>query len=111
MSNTIQIAGEVIGEAVPDPESGEVLIRIVRIQEEQRPAGPATNSILLVERSRAGRQRVRYLPWVGYADLDQLSALDFGKWRIIEPAVPFEEEAEWVPYGWAPLSDALVRLG
>ena len=72
---------------------------VVQITVEQRPDGPAANSIIVVENSHSGEKRARYLSWIGYHDLDEASLAEPGGWQLREPASPYSAEVAWQPFG------------
>jgi hypothetical protein len=96
--NMNNIMGEIMGERV-DPSSLEVREEVVRVIIENRPNGPAENSMILVQMTKSGEKRARYLSWIGYADLDDVCLAEPGVWRLIEPAKPYEAEISWFPFG------------
>lgn len=83
----------------------------MQVKREQRPEGPAENSLILVQVLKHDIPRGRYIPWIGYADLDQAESLEFGRWKLVEPARPFEADIWWHPWGWAPLEEVWMAVG
>lgn len=89
-----QIHGHLLGHRMAG-DGGEVLADIVHITE---PGEPAENAIVMVERDGP---RARYLSWINYYDLDYVIAHEPSRWRLVEPAEPYQIEAQWAPFGWA----------
>jgi hypothetical protein len=98
----LPLHGGLMGRRVPtDPAIGEELV--VRAAGAEDLGGPVRDSIVLVEILHDGTARARYVSWIGYADLDEASVAEPGRWELVEPAVPFMRDVTWQPYGWGPL--------
>jgi hypothetical protein len=98
-SQRVRVQGLIKGQRI-DPERGKVLGEIVHVSSENGANGPAANSFILIETSKDGERKARYLSWINYYDIDYLSIQEFGLWRVIEPADHYNGEVEWHPYGW-----------
>jgi hypothetical protein len=91
----LPVEAELIGRAYYDG----LRVDIVRSLKECRPAGPAENALLAVER-RAGVDLPvgRYISWIGYHDVDLAVEREPKRWATVEPAVPFQLEIVFVPF-------------
>lgn len=99
----IRIEGQLMGERVPTDAAleGELVVRVTAATGE---AGPVADSMIMVAGSGDGTPRARYLSWiVGYADLDEASAAEPGRWNLVEPSALYAGQVSWQPYGWGPL--------
>jgi len=95
---TIKVLGELMGRRV-NPTSPQVYEEVVRVTVENGSECPAENSMILIQNFLSGTKRARYLSWIGYADLDEASIAEPRVWHLIEPAVSYEAEIEWLPFG------------
>jgi hypothetical protein len=92
-----EIRGELYGHRLAS-DTGDVVADIVHVTVENRPAGPAENAFVMVE--RVGQPRARYISWINYYDLDYVNERLPGCWRHVEPAEAYAQRAQWQPYGW-----------
>jgi hypothetical protein len=106
----VVVSGQLVGERSPNSSESKTE-QVVLVSVEHRSQGPAENSMIMVELSKAGTYRGRYLSWIGYADLDQANSLEFGRWKLIEPPSTFTKEIEWQPFGWGPLESVYRKVG
>lgn len=104
----VSVIGELIGERpASDPDGrGEVVIRVTP---HGGPDGPARNSFILVDLDHDGMPRARYLSWIGYPDLDEVSDFEFGRWRLVEPPQSTAIDVDWRPFGWGPMEVVWTR--
>ena len=98
----LRLQAGLMGRRVPTNPDVEAEV-VVRAAGAEDVGGPVRDSIVLVEILHDGTARARYISWIGYADLDEASALEPGRWELVEPAVPFMRDVTWQPYGWGPL--------
>ncbi|HEU5378971.1 MAG TPA: hypothetical protein VFV38_26400 [Ktedonobacteraceae bacterium] len=91
------ITGQLMGKRIKPPVATidhEDIVKILHDHEH----GPAENSIISVKVSPTNEKKAHYLSWIGYFDLDLVSAQEPDAWQLIEPAEPYQEEIEWSPY-------------
>jgi hypothetical protein len=97
--DTISIKGKQIGRKRSD-RSDIKHFDIVHIEDEFRPVGPAENSIVMVSTYHNGKVSAKYIPFVGYFDLDRQKRLHPENWKIIEPSTDFlKRNVLWAPFG------------
>ncbi len=104
----VRVHGRLIG-ARRAPEGDEDAELVVRVTSPSRPDGPAPNAFVLVDLTQGGTPRARYLSWIGYPDLDEVSDFEFGRWRLVEPAEPAALDVDWQPFGWGPMEVVWTR--
>lgn len=85
----IKISGNLLGLKKSDPKAHVVHVTTGSMY------GPAENSFVLVDQSG----RARYIPWIGYFDVEYARSLVPLNWEVIEPGKPYERECTWSPYG------------
>lgn len=90
----IMLRGMLMGER-PLPGGGKR--EILSIVEEQRPHGPADGSMVSVV-TTGDRRVARYVSWINYYELDEISRMEPGLWRLVEPPAAYEAVVEWHPF-------------
>jgi hypothetical protein len=96
---SVTISGNLLGRHVD--RDGVVRGEIIQVTGESRPAGPAENAFVYVDKSEASGPRARYLSWVNLYDIEHAGRQQPGAWQVVEPHPACKVETCWLPYGWA----------